>query len=84
MREKIIEVIYEGWCERYYGNKSMSSPETDEAISEIVNMFHGGIEEELFVEETIEHAILAEQKRAFMQGFEVCLGLLKEPKVENA
>lgn len=76
MQEKIIEAIFDTWCEGYLGLKREQGPETDTAIKNICEHF-GATEDDFYVVEIqVTQALCAREKEGFMDGFYVCLELM--------
>lgn len=75
-KEKIIEAVFSGWCDRDYGNKGKELPVIDQTIMGIGEHFNASEEDQLYIEAVVMNAICENEKMAFMQGFEMCLELL--------
>lgn len=73
MRERIIEAIFEEWSDRILGDKGKELPEVEQVISGIVKHFNANSTDELYIEQTVMEAINRNEKRAFCQGFCLCL-----------
>lgn len=76
MRKRIIEAIFDGWCEGEYGTKPKKETDAQNAIDKICGCLSLSEKEELCVEENLMDAVCAHEKIAFVHGFCLCLELL--------
>lgn len=75
-REKVIDAIFDSWCDGDLGMKTPTGRETDEAIDNIARHFDTQGEGWIFIETELEHAVCAREEVAFKDGFYCCLELL--------
>lgn len=75
MRDKIIDLIFQGWCDGDVG-KRIEPPEVQGAIDAIIQKLDASSEQGLIVEEQILSAMYEAEKNAFKNGFELCLKLV--------
>ena len=76
MREKIIELVFDGWCDGLCGLKRKEGEQVQEAIDNIVSHFNGGLKDSIYVEGQWTELICTREKDAFIDGFYMCLELL--------
>ena len=76
MKEKIIETIFDGWCDGLCGMKRIEGPEVQEVIDNIAAHFGGTPADSLYIEERWTDLICTREKDAFIDGFYMCLELL--------
>lgn len=76
MRNKIIEAVFDRWCEGEFGMKTDEGPETDEAIDNIAQYFKAPVQAQMYIESQIRAAACMREKAAFEDGFYCCLELL--------
>ena len=76
MRNRIIEAVFDGWCEGEFGMKTEEGPETDNAIDNIAKYFNASGKAKLYIESEIRCALCTREETAFEDGFYLCLELL--------
>lgn len=76
MKERIIEVIYSGWCEGLYGTHGKELPEVQKAIDIISGAVHADKKEEHLIESTVMDVLNKYEYHAFLDAFALCLELL--------
>ncbi|MDC7290181.1 hypothetical protein NXH76_20515 [Blautia schinkii] len=76
MRKRIIDAIFDGWCEGEFGMKTDEGPARCEAITNIAEHFEASIDDSIFIEEQINEAICEKEKITFRDAFYLCLELL--------
>lgn len=69
MKERIIEAIFDGWCEGEYGNKNKDLPEANQAIVDITKRFHADTKDRIFIERVFMEVICKYEHNAFIDGF---------------
>lgn len=69
MRERIIEAIFDGWCEGEYGNRSKDFSEANQAITDISKRFNADTKDRLFIERVLMEVICKYEHNAFIDGF---------------
>ncbi|MDY3997511.1 MAG: hypothetical protein SOY73_00080 [Blautia sp.] len=76
MKERIIEVIYSGWCEGLYGTHGKDLKEVQTAINTISGAVHADTKKELLIKATIMDVLNKYEYHAFLDAFALCLDLL--------
>ena len=76
MRERIIEAIYNGWCEGLYGTHGKELTEVQKAVDIISGAVHADTKIELLIEATIMDVLNQYEYHAFLDAFALCLELL--------
>ena len=76
MKQKIIDLIFEGWSEGDTGVKRMEPPIVNEITDAIIDKVMATGEDALFIEENINEAVYEVEKNAFSCGFALCLELI--------
>ena len=76
MRNKIIEAVFDRWCEGELGMKTEEGPTRCEAITNIAKHFDASTDDFLFIEAQVNQAICEKEEITFQDGFYLCLELL--------
>lgn len=76
MKERILDAIFDGWCDGECGQRQAELPEVQKTINDFCERFHATRTDELFIERTLMNLICTYEKNAFTEGFSICLDLL--------
>lgn len=76
MRKRIIEAIFDSWCDGDLGMKTEEGPARCEAITNIAEYFDASTDDSIFIEEQINEAICEKERITFRDAFYLCLELL--------
>lgn len=71
MRERIIQAIFDGWCDG-----SEINPMVHKAIATIAERFRAEEHDRSYIESQVTETICVCEKEAFRQGFYLCLELI--------
>ena len=75
-RERIIDAIFDSWCDGLLGMKTPTGQETDNAIDNLATYFDTQEDGWNFIETEIEKILCAREEAAFKDGFYCCLELI--------
>lgn len=76
MKERIIEAIYNGWCEGAYGTHAKGLSEVQKTIDIISNSVNADDREGLIIEAAVMDVLNKYEYHAFLDAFALCLELL--------
>lgn len=77
MIEKIIEAVFDGWCEGEYGSRKDELPQVQQIIDSLCKQTNADKQEEMQIEKSITELVCLYEKNAFVEGFCLCMDLLQ-------
>lgn len=78
MKERIMEAIFDSWCDGECGSRKDELLEVQKTIDKLSSYFNAHKNEQIYIETAIMEVICLYERNAFMEGFHVCLELISE------
>ncbi|MGI6068858.1 MAG: hypothetical protein ACOYBE_00325 [Blautia sp.] len=76
MKEKIIQVLFDSWCEGEFGIDYAADQISDGAINDIVEHFKAKGNDQNYIETNVMRAVCIHEKAAFLAGVRIGLALI--------
>ena len=76
MREKILKVICDAWCDNNLGAACLADREIQTILQDMNQHFDTDVKNSIYIERQMMSAICAQDRLAFMAGMEAGLALV--------